>query len=178
MYTLGSPGQKGGCTTFQVAAGYCGGMPVIVIGADTRLGEVAVGALLGRDGEVRAFVSDADVAEGLRARGVKVAIGDVSDGSHVGGAARRCFCAVVIPTAAVDARERSFATTPEEIVAGWASGLRDAGVTRVLWLEDGTGLDHTSVDRAVQEAVAIQAVDRPDDAIAADITRLDATETL
>ncbi len=153
-------------------------MPVIVIGAASPLGEVAVSSLLGRDGEVRAFVTDPDVVEALRARGVKVAVGDVSDGSHVGGAARRCFCAVVVPTAAIDDRERSFAQDPERVIAGWADGLRDAGVTRVLWLEDGNGLDRSAVAASVGEVAVIDTVGRSDEAVAADIARLDAVSTL
>jgi hypothetical protein len=111
-------------------------MPVIVIGADTPLGASVLAALGDRDGEVRAFVTDVAVAERLRARGIKTAVGDVSDGSHVGGAALGCFCAVVIPEAALDDRERSFSDSPTATLQGWADALADAGVHRMLWFED------------------------------------------
>ena len=62
-------------------------MPVIVVGADTEPGRVVLQALLEPGREVRAFVSDEKVAEQLRALGVKVALGDVSDDSHLEGAA-------------------------------------------------------------------------------------------
>ena len=53
-------------------------MPVIVIGADTILGDALIDALLTREGEVRAFVTDPDRGLALKGRGVKVATGDVS----------------------------------------------------------------------------------------------------
>jgi putative NADH-flavin reductase len=107
-------------------------MPVIVIGADTPLGEVIMDALLPRQGEVRAFVSSPDAAASLKRRGVKVALGDVSDGSHVGGAALNAFCAVLVEEAATDERERSFAADPDAVMAAWVEGLNDAGVKRVI----------------------------------------------
>ena len=81
-------------------------MPVIVIGADTPGGEEIVSRLLAREGQVRAFVTDRLVAERLKPLGVKVATGDVSDDSHVGAAATRCFSAVLLTAAASDDRER------------------------------------------------------------------------
>ena len=113
-------------------------MPVIVIGADTPTGEAVMEALLPRDGEVRAFVSDTAHAAALKDRGVKVAIGDVSDGSHIGGAAMRAFCAIAAVEAAHDERERSFAKTSDDVVAAWAEGLTDAGIRRVIVLDDGS----------------------------------------
>ena len=109
-------------------------MPVIVIGADTPLGEEITRSMLPRDGEVRAFVTDPASAAALKRLGVKVATGDVSDGSHIGGAALNCFCAVLVAAAASDERERAFATTPAEVVSAWAEGVADAGVTRVIWV--------------------------------------------
>ena len=74
-------------------------MPVLVIGADTDLGHAIVPALRPASGEVRLFASDA--AAVARYRGVaKVAVGDISDGTHVGGAATGAFCAIVIAAAA------------------------------------------------------------------------------
>ncbi len=156
-------------------------MPVIIIGADTPLGGVAVDALASRGGEVRAFVSDREVAATLKRRGVKVALGDVSDGSHVGGAAMRTFCAVVVPTAAVDGRERSFAPTPGRVVDAWAEGLADAGVRRAIWLDTDDvepAIAPDAVREVVREFAAVPTAGRTVADIAADIARLDAAAEL
>ena len=112
------------------------------------MGRSMVDALEHEVGELRAFVSDPAEAERLKTRGVKVAIGDVSDGSHVGGAALNAFCAVLATEAVVDDRERSFARSPEAVIAGWIDGLSDAGVARVIWLR------HPAVDTAAGDAFA------------------------
>ncbi len=112
-------------------------MPVIVIGADTPEGEAVLEALVHPEREVRAFVTDPDVGLVWKQRGVKVAIGDVSDASHVEAACTRCFSAVLIQTAAVDARERSFAHTPQAVMAGWAHAVSAAKVQRVIWVVEG-----------------------------------------
>lgn len=112
-------------------------MPVIIVGADTPLGAATMDTFLPRPSEVRAFVTSPDVAIELRSRGVKVALGDVSDGSHIGGAALNAFCAVLIGHAATDERERSFAEDRESVLAAWAEGLVDAGVKRVILVDDG-----------------------------------------
>lgn len=111
-------------------------MPVIVIGADTPLGEVIIEGLMPRESEVRAFVSDVDKGLELRRRGAKVAIGDLSDGSHVGGAATRAFCAIFVASSASDDRERSFADTPLEVYRQWRDGLADSGIKRILWVDE------------------------------------------
>jgi hypothetical protein len=108
-------------------------MPVIVIGADTPQGAAILPALQPASGEVRLFVSDPEVGAALRRHG-KVAVGDISDGSHVGGAALGAFCAVAIACAASDRRERSFADTPAAVFAQWADGLQDAGISRVIFV--------------------------------------------
>lgn len=112
-------------------------MPVIVVGADTPLGEAVVAGFdpLGR--EVRVFVTDPTAGDRFKQRGCKVAVGDVSDGSHVGGAALRAFTAVLVSDALVDERERAFAKTPAATVAEWVTGLQDAGVQRVIWVNRG-----------------------------------------
>lgn len=151
-------------------------MPVIVVGADTRIGRAAIDALLPAAGELRAFVTSEDEAGALKQRGVKVAIGDISDGSHVGGAALNAFCAVLSSEAAVDDRERSFADTPDAVVEAWIEGLADAGVTRVIWV------DHPSItldveerlSRAVQEARTVAAGGREPESVAAEIARWEA----
>lgn len=109
-------------------------MPVIVIGADTTPG-LKIIAALGQPGrEIRAFVTDESVAADLRSNGLKVALGDVSDQSHVEAAADRCFSAVLVTEAASDERERSFASTPTEVIEGWARAVAAAGVKRVIWV--------------------------------------------
>jgi uncharacterized protein YbjT (DUF2867 family) len=109
-------------------------MPVIIIGADTEHGSAVAAALTGRDGEVRAFITDPGAAEPLRRLGIKVAIGDVSDASHIEGAAHDAFSAVLLTEAASDTRERSFASTYEAVLHAWRAGLHGAGVSRVIWI--------------------------------------------
>lgn len=154
-------------------------MPVIVIGADTPLGRAAVDALLPGAAELRAFITDPDALDALRARGVKVAIGDVSDGSHVGGAATRAFCAVLVPEAAVDERERSFATTPGAVVAAWADGLRDAGVHRIIWIDDGDVTDgRRLLAGAGAELAVVEASGRTPEDVANEIAHLESQREL
>jgi putative NADH-flavin reductase len=112
-------------------------MPVIVVGADTREGRAVVQAMMEPGREVRAFVTDVDVATELRRAGVKVALGDVSDDSHVQGASMNCFTAVLVAEAAHDHRERSFASTEADVLQGWANAVASSGVTRVIWICDG-----------------------------------------
>ncbi len=110
---------------------YAEPMPVIVVGADTTWGAAVVPALQPASGEVRVFVSDTAVGDRYRSS-AKVAIGDLSDGSHVGGAAIGAFCAVVMATAAHDDRERGFAATAAAVFAQWADGLKDAAISRII----------------------------------------------
>jgi nucleoside-diphosphate-sugar epimerase len=110
-------------------------MPVIVVGADTPTGAQIVEALLEPGREVRAFVSDPDEGMRLRELGAKVALGDVSDDSHIGAAATQCFSAILLSEAARDNRERSFATDEPEVLKAWASGV--SGVQRVIWVYAG-----------------------------------------
>ena len=91
-------------------------MPVIVVGADTPKGRAVIEGLVEPGREVRAFVSDPDAGAELRELGVKVALGDVSDDSHVQGACTNCFTAVLMTEAAFDGRERSFATSESQVL--------------------------------------------------------------
>ena len=109
-------------------------MPVIVIGADTPEGTEVTRFLATPGREVRAFVSDPGIAGELKGLGVKVAIGDVSDESHVGAAALQCFSAVLMTVAAIDDRERSFSRTPQEVLDGWGRAIAEAGVRRGIWV--------------------------------------------
>jgi uncharacterized protein YbjT (DUF2867 family) len=125
-------------------------MPVIVIGADAPGGEAIVRLLLHREGEVRAFVTDREVAGRLRASGVKVATGDVSDFGHIEAAMRGCFSAVLLAAAVSDDRERSFAKTGQAVVDGWRIALADAAIQRAIWVSDdaitGSTPEHTVLD--------------------------------
>ncbi len=112
-------------------------VPVIVVGADTVVGRAIVEGLIEPGREVRAFVTSVDVATVLRGRGVKVALGDVSDDSHVEMAATDCFTAVLITEAAEDRRERAFASSPSQVIEGWAKAVTAAGVRRVIWVGEG-----------------------------------------
>lgn len=110
-------------------------MPVIVIGADTTSGNAIFDALIDPGREVRVFVSDPEHGERMKERGAKVALGDVSDDSHIDGAATRCFTAILVTDAARDSRERAFAESEEEVLRSWARGV--AKVKRVIWVHDG-----------------------------------------
>ncbi|MFO7293805.1 MAG: NAD-binding protein [Acidimicrobiia bacterium] len=120
-------------------------MPVIVVGADTASGRRIVERLVSPDREVRAFVTDAGAAESLRGLGVKVALGDVSDDSHVAGACLNCFSAVLVTEAAADARQRSFAATVESVLAGWGRAVQSASVRRVIWVAGDDPIPEVSV---------------------------------
>jgi uncharacterized protein YbjT (DUF2867 family) len=109
-------------------------MPVIVIGADTRLGRAIVERLLEPDREIRVFVSDPEAAEQLRGLGVKTAFGDVSDFSHVGAACTGVFTAVLVGEAARDGRERSFADDQRAVFEGWAGAVEEAAASRIIWV--------------------------------------------
>ena len=110
---------------------------MIVVGADTEAGEAILAQASPTEREVRVFVTDESKAQHLKSLGYKVATGDVSDESHVEGAALRCFSAVLVAEAADDDRERSFAATSEEVLRGWARAVANAGVRRVIWVTDG-----------------------------------------
>ena len=143
-------------------------MPVIVVGADTAAGRAIMEELLPRSSEVRAFVTSPDVAASLRSRGVKVALGDVSDGSHVGAAALNAYCAVLIAEAAADDRERAFADTPEAVISTWVDGLNDAGISRAIYVTDKAapaGLATLRADLAVVTTAA-----RSDAEVAAEVS--------
>lgn len=144
-------------------------MPVIVVGADTRLGLRIIDALHEPDREIRAFVSDAETAAALKERGVKVAFGDVSDATHVSAACTNCFSAVLVTEAAADGRERAFAAEPGKVLDGWAAAVAEASVTRVIWVGDDS--------RPVPEAETAQVGSDVDD-IPARVVALDDAASL
>lgn len=146
-------------------------MPVIVVGADTEYGDAITRRLASRNGEVRAFVTDPEAAQPLRMLGVKVAVGDVSDASHIEGAALNAFSAVLIAEAGRDQRERSFARSVDGLVAGWLAAATAAGVRRIIWVGSGAPPDAVS-DAAGEVALIDTARGSPEDA-ANEAARLD-----
>ena len=109
-------------------------MPVMVVGADTPVGEAIIREVIDPDREVRAFVSDPSVGVRLKEAGVKVAMGDVSDASHVSAACLRCHTVVLVCDAASDGREISFAADAGELLGQWAQAVSEAGAKRVIWV--------------------------------------------
>jgi putative NADH-flavin reductase len=146
-------------------------MPVIVVGADTPHGSDIIDALLDREGQVRAFVTDEAVAADLKAKKVKVATGDVSDASHVEAASTRCFSAVLLTTAAVDDRERHFAPSDLAVLKGWADGLDAKEVTRAIWVLDEAHADWEPPERTPDHVVLH--LPAAIDGLAAEVARLD-----
>lgn len=110
-------------------------MPVLIVGADTPVGAAVVAHLGDRDGEIRVFVTDPMVGDSMRSEGLKVAVGDVSDASHIEGAARGAFAAVLVIAAAHDGRTTSFAA-PADVPAQWVDAVAAAGVQRVILVGD------------------------------------------
>lgn len=106
-------------------------MPVIVLGGDSTIGRAIVHCLAGRPGEVRAFLSSPEAATTLRSHGVKIAIGDLSDDTHVRAAATGAYCAVLVTEAAYDGRAFAFGE-PDEVVEGWLRAVKEARVTRII----------------------------------------------
>ena len=109
-------------------------MPVMVVGADTPVGEAIIREVIDPDREFRALVSDPSVGVRLKEAGVKVAMGDVSDASHVSAACLRCHTVVLVCDAASDGREISFAADAGELLGQWAQAVSEAGAKRVIWV--------------------------------------------
>lgn len=148
-------------------------MPVIVIGADHPVGTAVVEVLVGRAGEVRAFVTDPQEAERLRSLGVKVAVGDVSDETHIGAAALGAFAAVLVTPAADDGRDLAFAR-PVAVPGLWVRAVADAGITRLIVVGD----DEVAVPGTMAEHAFVATSDRRFDAIAAEVAALEDAERL
>jgi uncharacterized protein YbjT (DUF2867 family) len=148
-------------------------MPVIVVGADTEAGRHAIDALAGRGGEVRAFVSDPREAASLKEKGVKAALGDVSDASHLGAASLGCYSAVLLPHCAFDGRDRAFASNPPALFAAWIDALRDAGIRRIIWVGHPGVPGGEQQFRDVAAEVAVVSTDKSGPAIGTEVARLD-----
>ena len=145
-------------------------MPAIVVGADTPDGLAILDGLNEPLREVRAFVTDESVGAELKERGFKVAIGDVSDESHVEAAAMRCFTAILVTEAASDDRERSFLDNPDDVTESWARAVAASHVTRVIWVTDS---EPPSVGT---REVAQVSPTNPD--LVAEVVRLDDAQTI
>lgn len=150
-------------------------MPVIVVGADTPLGETIVAALVSGGGEIRAFATDPDRAAGLRALGAKVAVGDLSDGSHVGAAAYNTFTAVIVEESAFDGRQFSFAANATEVLKTWVGAVRDSRVQRVIWVGDPPPPLEAPL---APEFAVVTPADRSDQEIAVEVADLNDRATL
>ena len=148
-------------------------MPVIVIGADTELGHAVVAALQPASGEIRVLASDADQVDRYRSA-AKVAVGDISDGTHVGGAAIGAFCAIVIATSAHDDRERHFASDPEALFAQWADGLADAEIRRVIVVGRPAEIPKHSLNSIGAEYAHIDTTEKSPAQVAAEVAATEA----
>ncbi len=149
-------------------------MPVIVVGADTEIGHAIVPVLRPASGEIRLFASDAEAVARYRDF-AKIAVGDISDGSHVGGAAIGAFCAIIITTAAHDDRERYFAADSDELFAQWADGLTDAGVSRVIVVGPRPPVAGV-LSRVCDDYLAVDSTDKPLQEIASIVAAAEAAE--
>jgi nucleoside-diphosphate-sugar epimerase len=143
-------------------------MPVIVVGADTPVGEAVAMRLASPGREVRAFVTAAQAAVRLRAAGIKVACGDVSDESHLSAACNNCFTAVLVVAAAYDDRERAFAGSAESVLDAWAAAVTAAAVRRVIWVGEGP-----MRECGVAEQVLVQPSGRTIDQVVDEVLALD-----
>ncbi len=124
-------------------------MPVMIVGADTPIGRRLAEAF-----------ADPEQAIALKAMGVKVATGDLSDFSHVAAACTRVFTAILVAEAARDGREYAFAHDSDAILKGWAKAVAEPPVSRVIWL----GLDDPPTTE-VAEVAAISPLLSPDEQV-------------
>lgn len=145
-------------------------MPVIVVGADTTSGLAILERLHSPERDVRAFVSDTGIGHQLKEQGIKVALGDVSDESHIEAAATGCFTAILIEEAGSDERERSFAADGHEVLDGWARAMRSAGVKRIIWV--------SADDRPSTSPIASARVDPDDTDLAEKVAELDEVQVI
>jgi uncharacterized protein YbjT (DUF2867 family) len=141
-------------------------MPVIVIGADHPLGEAIVSRLAAPDREVRAFISSPEVLGRLRALGIKVAVGDLSDEGHISAACSNAFGAVMIEPALHDGRELAFASS-EQTAKGWSAAASEAHVKRIIWVGS-----HPPAFQTPQSAL-VQIENRSTESIVNEVAELD-----
>lgn len=110
-------------------------MPVMVTGAEQALGAAVTDQLLGSGGEVRAFLDatavSADEPAALRARGCKVAVGELDDEGHMEAALAQVHTVahcIVGPLEDPGVQVTNAATL--------ASALLGAGVRRLVWVRE------------------------------------------
>ena len=145
-------------------------VPVIVIGADTTAGEAILEGLKHPKREVRAFVTDERVGTTLKKSGFKVAVGDVSDESHVETASMRCFSAILVAEAASDERVRSFAETADDVLDSWARAMVNSDVARVIWV--------SKADHPPTSTTEVVRVDPEDPELVETVVKLDDAQTI
>jgi hypothetical protein len=81
-----------------------------------------------------------------------------------------------VVAAAADDRERSFAGDPQAVLDAWGEGLIDAGVARVIVVDDPT-MEATLIRVGDAELVSVSG-DLPVAAIAAEVRRLEGLDRL
>lgn len=110
-------------------------MPVMVTGAEHGLGAAVTDQLLAYGGEVRAFLdattAGAEAASALRARGCKVAVGELDDEGHVEAALAQVH---TVAHCAVGPLEDPAVQVAN--AATLASALLGAGVRRLVWVRE------------------------------------------
>ncbi|HEX6256309.1 MAG TPA: NmrA family NAD(P)-binding protein [Euzebyales bacterium] len=110
-------------------------MPVLVTGAEHGLGAAVTEQLLAAGGEVRAFLDATsvgdDVAAALRARGCKVAVGELDDEGHMEAALAQVH---TVAHCVVGPLEDPAAQVAD--AATLASALLGAGVRRLVWVRE------------------------------------------
>lgn len=152
-------------------------MPVILVGADTPHGRAILPLLAPQSGEIRCFVSDPTTADELRSVG-KIAVGDISDGTHVGGAAIGAFCAVLVAATAHDDRERHFAASPAALFTQWADGLKEAEIGRIILVADQDDATMSGPLAAAAPEFVVVPGDQPLDDVAAQVARLEQAQKI
>lgn len=109
-------------------------MPVVVTGANGRVGRALIPLLVEKGSEVRAVVRRPEAAEELRTLGAKVAVADLSDDDRLAVAFRDahtvCHLAGTADLASDDLYESVNAGTARSVV----EAARRAGVNRFLYL--------------------------------------------
>jgi uncharacterized protein YbjT (DUF2867 family) len=109
-------------------------MPVVVTGADTRLGRHVIARLTGRGLDLRATVSDRDAVRPLVERGVKTAVSDLVDTERLGAVMEDAH--TVIHLHGVDVGAGAVLDAVPDILAA----AEDSGVARIVTCT-GFGLD-------------------------------------
>lgn len=129
-------------------------MPVLVTGAESRLGAGVIEQLRATGGELRAYldatVATDDDAARLRAEGCKVAVGELDDEGHLEAACEQVHTVAHCWTGPLhDPGEQV------EVAATLGSALLGAGVRRLIWVGELVGDDRNSYLAANAEIHAL-----------------------